>query len=379
EPSLVSSMQHSLCYELDLDGTLAWLLNPLEPGETPETRYNFWYELVTSAQPRGSKSWYKLWPDLPPFETAEREPDSKVAVPKAEQNSYFAQSSYNESEGNGATTGTAALPNQQQQQQSENGPSCRAVVPVSLTRHPEAQDSNSSSSSDLDPASDLTRLECLAASFDLMSLASTTVYPSQAETECMREPLHSHLNPMVDGCLDISYAVLDPDVLTRRNTPMLPDGIGSAQDTRSNIYEYMCAATARQTTACSSGFLAEALDSIMCLQNVVVPSLASNTATRRTDTLAALYRALDFADVWQQRRPALAIQETASYLALMIMWDCIHQGKMEPPTGSVPMSAGEQHLHRGGTRRTRMNTYRAHIKRMPASMQEFLLSWLKMG
>ncbi|KAJ1992641.1 hypothetical protein GGI04_005930, partial [Coemansia thaxteri] len=36
---------------LDLGGTLAWLFSPLESGETPESRYLFWSELLSSVQP----------------------------------------------------------------------------------------------------------------------------------------------------------------------------------------------------------------------------------------------------------------------------------------------------------------------------------------
>ncbi|KAJ2724987.1 hypothetical protein GGI07_001556 [Coemansia sp. Benny D115] len=64
-PPLVSSVS------IDLGGTMAWLFNPLEPGETPETRHRFWVDLITSVQPADDTSnWFRLWPDPPPsFET----------------------------------------------------------------------------------------------------------------------------------------------------------------------------------------------------------------------------------------------------------------------------------------------------------------------
>ncbi|KAI8325859.1 hypothetical protein GQ54DRAFT_295215 [Martensiomyces pterosporus] len=392
-------------HELDLGGTLAWLFSPLELGETPASRYNFWSELVTSAQPMGSENWFRLWPDPPPSPETPVEESSSPAI---NQNSYathsWARAADEDKQHETSATAVAAeaaaaaaaaaavvaslafeaevpISDHPCQMRPGRSPVLRVAVPAVISETKGKQECRHGSvvSSSLDPQSALEELDRIADALDALSLAGTSVYPTQAETECACEPLHSHLNPMADGCLGVNYIILDPDVLACRNDSLLPDSAGCAQATRTHIYDLVCSLAADRLAISGTELLVESLASMMAAQGASLPSLPPARATKSDEMLRGLHEALDFADVRRQRRPSLAVEETASYLSFMVVWDCVHQGKIEPPARESAALTGEDHQYRVGMRRTRTNTYRAHIKRVPAQMQAFLSSWHRLG
>ncbi|KAJ1819200.1 hypothetical protein LPJ56_001637 [Coemansia sp. RSA 2599] len=178
---------------------------------------------------------------------------------------------------------------------------------------------------------------------------------------------------MTDSCLEVNYAVLDYDVLSRKNSMLLPDSANSAgTQTTADIDRYL------------RRFAAEALvDDVFSLESST-QSFPRNDVPKESAIAYQLRSALEFVCLKPQRYDLGQFAEAAGYLSHMVRWDWIHQGKEPAPSSIAPEYAlvdgiDDVHLHsyRVGMRRTRMNTYRAHIKRMPPEMQLFIVNWSK--
>ncbi|KAI7825811.1 hypothetical protein BX661DRAFT_184215 [Kickxella alabastrina] len=367
--------------DLDLGGTLTWLFNPLEPGETPDTRYRFWMELVTSAQPADCiRNWFHLWPDPPPTFDAPppvaQSTETTLLAP-AMQNMLFSQhartvepiASANRPSLGVSVPPVLALPSLASQSQHGNG----------------APDAGRSPGHSHLAQSDLDQLNAVAESLDTLSLARAVTSESPTQHECLREPMYSFVAPMTDNCLDVNYLLLDFDVLTRYNDTVLPDSFDSAsQQTCAEIDRYLRdSATNRLVTVRADG-CSGSIELMMAAQGVKQPDVPPADISVQDAVQSGLFGALEFSGLQPQRCGHSRVAEAAGYLSTIVTWDWVHQGKAEPPALDKAAASTllaeqeqEQHLYRVGIRRTRMNTYRAHIKRMSTEMQKFVTSWGK--
>ncbi|KAJ2667028.1 hypothetical protein IW148_000447 [Coemansia sp. RSA 1199] len=367
--------------QIDLSGTLAWLSCMLDAGETMQMRYNLWMSLVASAHTFGDKDWFNHWPDqpppaLPPPRLASLSRNEMPAIrPElvASQNRFF---------GKGACLG-AAPPNPAEPQAvtaRSSGEDTKdillhKVTPMVLNK---SKCADVSAGVTISCTSDITQLEAVSEAMDVLSLVSTFRNGTDITNECLCEPLYTSLSPMDDGCLDVSYVVLDPDVITRRNPTRLADSIGVERQTYMQIDEHLRASVSQQLCAFPDLGL-DASDSS--------PSLASQRGERplgpsiiesdSNSTLLNVRNVMSFVGIPSQQMTAEGIADTVACMSAMVRWDWIHQGKLGAPSAPTTHtdSAGDEHFYRVGTRRTRQRTYRAHIKYMSLPMQQFLVSW----
>ncbi|ORX74602.1 hypothetical protein DL89DRAFT_264434 [Linderina pennispora] len=357
--------------DIDLSGTLAWLFRPLEAGETSSTCYNFWRELVVSAQP-ATPEWFRLWPDLPPdpvrvdYDTgSESRPPQRLGSLfkrplSAHQNTFFSK----------------PAPTIEPHADKCPNPTlvCRTVIPVSLhitpnipADQPESDDSTPPTNQD--PSAEQAQLDRLADSLDMLSLASATVGMTQTDHELQLEQTFGAANPMLDECLGVYYVKLDSDVLSRQSPACLLDSPTDECCAGENaIYRWLTSAEVKRS-------------GITDVSQSMSPNSFRSELTahdhKRSGVLQDLCCALDLIGHRRERTPSMSLQDTAAYLAYMVTWDSVHQGKIEAPARAQTTYApfGEEALSRIGIRRTRMNTYRAHIKRVPAPMQTLLINW----
>ncbi|KAJ2808366.1 hypothetical protein H4S07_003429, partial [Coemansia furcata] len=216
---------------LDLGGTLAWLLSPLENGETPQSRYSFWFELIASVHPESSQHWFGLWPDPPPLLYDKQLAVTKHSVPAVHQDSFFSQPAP-------PAVDTPELCAETEQlalsSLPDNSSPILHVSALLAVSDPTPQASPAAEvSAHVSGAADVEHdmLDTIADALDTLSLARVTTSVTELRTECQSEPLYTFLAPLDDGCLDVNYITLDLDVLTRHNTTLLPDSADLSQST----------------------------------------------------------------------------------------------------------------------------------------------------
>ncbi|KAJ2108618.1 hypothetical protein IW146_006752 [Coemansia sp. RSA 922] len=352
---------------LDLGGTLAWLLSPLEYGETPQSRYSFWSELISSVHSEDSQHWFGLWPDPPPLLY-----DTQPTVVKPHQDNFFTQLAP-------VTVDTPDLCAETEQLALSNSPpvlNISALLAMSdPTPHtPSTAELSGNVSGTADVEHD--QLDDIAAALDTLSLARVTTSATELRTECQREPLYTFMAPLSDGCLDVNYITLDLDVLTRPNITLLPDSADVSQSTGVAVDAYLRASSMVQlASVAGTESLRRGIESSMKIRSVARPLSLSAQPTEGRLVQQRLQRAFEFTDARSQRCTLPVLLETCSYVAQMIYWDHVHQGKARPALATLESIDGSEHTYRTGTRRTRMNTYRPHVKAIPDHMHEFLLSW----
>ncbi|KAJ2888433.1 hypothetical protein IWW38_004939, partial [Coemansia aciculifera] len=238
EPATESSACLERQQTLDLGGTLAWLFNPLEVGETPQSRYMFWSELISSVYPKNSPCWFGLWPDPPPLLYDEAAVVSKPHLASIRQNDFFSQAA-------STVVSTPELCAETEQLALSTSPHNTAPVlrisalqttaePALLVCHPAT-----SVPTDAPVAADYDQLEAISYALDTLSLARATTSATELQTECQLEPLYTHLAPLSDGCLDVNYITLDYDILTKRNITLLPDSSSTSQSTGEALDAYL--------------------------------------------------------------------------------------------------------------------------------------------
>ncbi|KAJ1644343.1 hypothetical protein LPJ64_003959 [Coemansia asiatica] len=399
---------------LDIGGTLAWILSPLEPEETPESRYRFWISLIESIQPKKStdSTWYSLWPDPPPSFEPPVLANEEAAYPKsrmasAHKNSFFAQKARAAAmmaSDNPLSIASMFI--------SKSSALDRSALPLfsitvqraqtlflkSRTDQPtlmhDSIDGIASQCSLVSSMAD--SLELVTAALDTLSLCCTITGDTPIHRECLKEPLHSYSSPMTDSCIEVNYVVLDYGVISRKNSMLLPDSASSTgKQTSADIDLYLrhyAAETLTEVVSSKGNIIDSFIDKSdfdCAMQSDQYKSLLSFSKTDISKESAAnhqLRTALDFVRLKPQRYGLDQIVQDAGYLSYMVKWDWIHQGKEPAPAPSATASkcgladgADDTHLHlyRIGMRRTRMNTYRAHIKHMPADMQHFIVNWGK--
>ncbi|KAJ2082315.1 hypothetical protein H4R24_001691 [Coemansia sp. RSA 988] len=405
----------------DLSRMLAWMCGALGSDETPQTRYQFWLELVHSAQLTSGKKWLCSLPDPPtiyttpvglaPLQTC-REEDSPSKTPVANQNTFFGRDNGPSITGSEADTLLQTTGNQEiaaptvahesfpivakhittPANASNNGnimyPDLPQLQALSLRevslRRIEADIEISSipnTKTETEEISDIAQLEEAAVSLDLLSLASMITCGSEYHDECLREPLHTFLSPMTDGCLDVDYIILDADTLTRNNPALLFDSIGAIKSTGACINEFLISAGVRRLRSLPGAELSDCrIDSGFNFWNCVQPSQrAVPKFNVDQDPALGIREAIEHGSVVGWRLTVAEVVETAAYLSHMIRWDWIHQGKLKTmiqETKTVDDS-GDEHIYRIGTRRTRQRTYRAHIKHVSAPIQARLVEWIR--
>ncbi|KAJ2491276.1 hypothetical protein IWW37_002443 [Coemansia sp. RSA 2050] len=366
--------------KLDLGGTLAWLLNPLENGETPQSRYSFWSELIASVHREDSQRWFGLWPDPPPLLYDKQPAVAKPRVPAVHQDDFFTQPYP-------VAVDTPELCAETEQlalsSLPHNSPPTLCIsVPLSASDSaPQATSANSLSAIALGAASaERDPLDTIVDALDTLSLACVTTSATELRTECQREPLYTFMAPLHDGCLDVNYLTLDLDILTRHNVTLLPDSANVDQSTRVAVGTYLHASSlARLESVAGTESLRRGIESSMKIRGVARPISPSAQPTEGSLVQLRLQRAFELAEVRSQRCTLPVLLETCSYVAQMISWDHMHQGKARPALATLGSSDGLEHTYRFGTRRTRQNTYRPHVKAIPDRMHEFLLSWISFG
>ncbi|KAJ2806793.1 hypothetical protein H4R20_001549 [Coemansia guatemalensis] len=405
----------------DLSKMLAWMCGTLGPEETPQTRYQFWLELVHSAQATTGRKWPNSLPDPPALypTSAElalpqncRDEEGPPKGPVANQNTFFGRDNSLSMAGSKADIFAQAIDNQ--------ATAAPIAVDEPLTTAADNITTSAIASSDSDivhpdlpqlqalslrevslrgtetsirlspniglkveteEISNIAQLEAAAASLDLLSLATMTNCWSEYHDECLREPLHTFLSPMVDGCLGVDYVVLEADTLTRNNPALLPDSIGVMQSTGACINEFLVSAGGRRLGCLpvieSYG---NKMDASFTFPGCGRP-LHRVVPERNVDQELALRirEAIDLVGVMSQRLAAAGVVETAAYLSHMVRWDWVHQGKIKTIAQETKATSdsGDEHIYRIGTRRTRQRTYRAHIKHVPAATQGWLVDWIR--
>lgn len=354
--SIEEVVQQEPC-AVDLGGTLAWLLNPLERGETPVSRYGFWSELVCSAQSDSVKeAWFKLWPDLPPPVLLPVTDDISKAV---DQNSLFSQ---------GRNANGLPQPDIIDQKDSMDVEAPQLIVCILPSSFATSVSSNRSnqigySSNTL---SELEQLDQVALYLDAQS--SNDSHLDELLGECSLEPLYSPEAPMTDGCLEINYVMLESNVLTRHNSSLNLDGLCSGRGTKAWISQAIQELT---TTANSESI------PYTC-QYETKPVSQYSPLPDNNQTWQCLGEASFFASTDRRYcRDIVATLEEAFYLGIMIKWDKIHQSMPRKQPFSETTDFGWEHFNRIGTRRTRMNTYRPHVKDVPDALQSSLRSWIE--
>ncbi|KAJ2162299.1 hypothetical protein GGF46_000790 [Coemansia sp. RSA 552] len=348
---------------INLSGTLAWLLGDAGPEETLQTCYQVWSEMVASSQSSGNGEWFICWPDLPLVPL----PSTDCSRPPTNQNAYFGSKSH-------PPASTASLETADMQDPllalQAKGPVVRPVVPLVLSRPCTTASYGSESLSDLDQ---LDQLDAIASAFDTLSLSARTSVLDQARDECHYEPLYSFTSPLLDGCLGVTYIVIDPDVSMRNNPQMQLDSFGTEYVTGASIRTSLEADSAEKLLSQPKA----GSDAALALWNPARPTFTSTQSARQTAALPAFREAAVFAGAQSQQMPCPKTADAVGYLADMVRWDWIHQGKLRA-LGPVDTTGDEdEHIYRPGARRTRQRTYRAHVKFMPPQMQDYLVSWLQ--
>ncbi|KAJ2823169.1 hypothetical protein GGI24_003741 [Coemansia furcata] len=365
---------------LDLGGTLAWLLSPLENGETPQSRYSFWFELIASVHPESSQHWFGLWPDPPPLLYDKQPAVTKHSVPAVHQDSFFSQPAP-------PAVDTPELCAETEQlalsSLPDNSPPILHISALLAVSDPTplaspAVEVSVNVSGAADVEHDL--LDTIADALDTLSLARVTTSVTELRTECQSEPLYTFLAPLDDGCLDVNYITLDLDVLTRHNTTLLPDSADLSQSTGVAIDACLRASSlAHIASVDGTESLRRGIESSMKPRGLIRPLSLSVQATEGNIVQQRLERTFELTEARSQRCTLPVLLETCSYMAQMISWDHVHQGKTRPALATLESCDGSEHTYRIGTRRTRLNTYRPHVKAIPDNMHEFLLSWINFG
>ncbi|KAJ2745694.1 hypothetical protein GGI20_001969 [Coemansia sp. BCRC 34301] len=361
---------------LDLGGTLAWLFCPLDVGETPQSRYSFWSELILSVHPEDSPSWLGLWPDPPPLLYDENPVAAKPCVPAAHQDDFFAQPAPK-------AVDTPDLCAETEQlalscSPCNNAPVLRvsallaAVEPIPLACPAFSVSANT-------PEED--QLDAISSALDTLSLACAITGTTELRNECLLEPLYTHLAPLSDGCLDVNYVTLDLDILTRHNTTLLPDSASASQSIGAAVDAYLRASSVAQLeSVVGTESMCPGMESSMKECSLARPLLSSTQPTQCAVVHHRLQRAFELTDPRSGRCTRTVLLEVVSYLTHMIAWDHTHQGRSGSMlSGSLGSCDQTEHAYRTGTRRTRLNTYRPHVKSVPDPMQDFLLSWASFG
>ncbi|KAJ2446337.1 hypothetical protein GGF42_005724 [Coemansia sp. RSA 2424] len=363
---------------LDLGGTLAWLFSPLDAGETPQSRYSFWSELVSSVHPEDSQSWFSLWPDPPPLLYDEKPAVAKPRLLSLHQDDLFTQPA-------SKAVGTPELCAETEQlalssSPHNNAPILRVSALVTAAKPAPLAYTISSISTEAPVAVEHDQLDDIAYALDTLSLARATTSATELRTECFLEPLYTHLAPLNDGCLDVSYITLDSDILTRRNVTLLLDSASASQSTEAAVDAYLRASAMAQLGSVGGiESMCHGIDNSMKIRGLARPLLSSVQPTESSIFQHRLQRAFELTDARSRRCTQSVLLETVSYLTQMIAWDHVHQGKAGSMLPSLGSSDGAEHAYRTGTRRTRLNTYRPHIKNVPDPVQAFLLSWVNLG
>ncbi|KAJ2874075.1 hypothetical protein GGH93_002711 [Coemansia aciculifera] len=365
---------------LDLGGTLAWLLSPLEHGETPQSRYSFWSELISSVHPEDSQHWFGLWPDPPPLLYDKQPAVVKPRVPAVHQDNFFSQPAP-------VAIDTPELCAETEQlalsSLPHNSPPVLYISALLAVSDPTPQSrpavglpANASGTTD----DEHDQLDDIADALDTLSLARATTSATELRTECQREPLYTLMAPLNDGCLDVNYITLDLDILTGHNTTLLPDSANVSQSTGAAVDAYLRASSLAQlASVAGTESLRRGIESSMKIRGVARPLSLSAQPTEGSPVQQRLQRAFELTDARNQRCTLPVLLETCSYMAQMIFWDHVHQGKTRAALDTLGSIDGSEHTYRTGTRRTRMNTYRPHVKVIPDHMHEFLLSWADFG
>ncbi|KAJ2701978.1 hypothetical protein FB645_004458 [Coemansia sp. IMI 203386] len=383
--------------DLDIGGALTWLLNPLEPGETPESRYKFWIELIESVQPTGCAipTWYSLWPDPPPsFEPPvlanEKRTYTSNRIANAHENSFFAQKA--RATAVMSSSNPLSIASMFISKSSALASSALPLFPITVrvpqvpALHSCVDQTTQMRSGIADTVgqyslagSNADSLDIVTSALNTLSLCCAITDDTPIHRECLREPLQSHTMPMTDNCLEVSYAVLDYDVLSRKNSMLLPDSANSTgKQTSADLDRYLRYHAAQILDQSSVAGMLESAEEYSA------PPMPKTNISKEPSTIRQLRSALEFVCLKPQRYGLEQVAESAGYLSNMVTWDWIHQGKEPAPSTTASehgiaddIGAAHQHLYRVGMRRTRMNTYRAHIKRMPVEMQHFVVHWSK--
>ncbi|KAJ1907382.1 hypothetical protein LPJ81_000794, partial [Coemansia sp. IMI 209127] len=357
-----------------LEGTIAWMTEPLSAQETPESRFSFWVDLVSSAQKaEDTDVWFKKWPDPPPQQTMgidRTSKDSSVHLP-AGHNRFFASSV--------PLAGSTLAESILDAQQLSDSRQC-TVVPMAMPNDEHARHNSCVNGLTHLSLSGLEEIERTANSLDLLSFACATTGATEVHSESLYEPLYSYQTPMADGCLNVSYITLDADVLGSKNAELLADGFGVDRYGSTYIDDYLRQAAFKYLCQ-PHGSQSPADQAVLCqeAQGVSRPHGCHGADANKYRTTRELHQALECVGLATRHRilPLLAF-ETTSFLAKMVFWDWVHLKKVEAPAASnhEPQCAGGEHGYRIGTRRTRRNAYRMHIKSMPDSTRELLVSWM---
>ncbi|KAJ1751750.1 hypothetical protein LPJ79_001818 [Coemansia sp. RSA 1821] len=333
---------------VDLSGTLAWLSKPLEHGDTMQTRYDLWIDMVASAQTH-SAEWFRTWleapePVEPPPRLASIIHAESVYDPKIRSRRFF-----------GRNVGTAELAEPKQPTMNLSR-STQESVYLQLTPLKLACGLHSSP----EPCtSDNDQLNAAVEALELMSLACTFRDHPNISNECLQEPLYSSLAPMSDGCMNIDYIVLDPDVISRRNPSLLPDNAGAELNLSKDIENFIVAA-GEQALVTSLSLDGGDFRHSPCLESQKGGRLLGPSELVSDCKQTGIRDAIEYTGIAHQQVVSLDTADTVAYLASMVRWDWIHQGKLESPA-NAPESSENEHIYRIGARRTRQRTYRAHI------------------
>ncbi|KAJ2633554.1 hypothetical protein H4R22_000382 [Coemansia sp. RSA 1290] len=218
--------------------------------------------------------------------------------------------------------------------------------------------------------SDNDQLNAAVEALELMSLACTFRDHPNISNEHLQEPLYSSLAPMSDGCMNIDYIVLDPDVISRRNPSLLPDNAGAELNLSKDIENFIVAA-GEQALVTSLSLDGGDFRHSPCLESQKGGRLLGPSELVLDCKQTAIRDAIEYTGIAHQQVVSLDTADTVAYLASMVRWDWIHQGKLESPA-NAPESSENEHIYRIGARRTRQRTYRAHIKYMSQPLQQFL-------
>ncbi|KAJ2375268.1 hypothetical protein GGI05_007170, partial [Coemansia sp. RSA 2603] len=339
---------------LDLGGTLSWLFNPLDPGETPESRYSFWMDLIGSVQPATrdgtcNVTWFHMWPDAPPtfgdFSLSDATTANRPSIETAHLNSFYAHRTRAAAAvASGTLSAASTLPHSDVSISLSPGLLTLPVLVPSVPKSAERPDfketqsnqtQNHSETTMLD--SDLEQMAKMTAALDTLSLSLVHTSETPVRRECQMEPLHSYIAPMLDGCLEVNYVVLDFDVLTRHNTTLLPDSSNAtSQRTTTELDNYLISSASTYILETLSVEMEQKakIDDIgrtLESQDTSAPFTPPSEPSQRGIVRKNLDNAVDFVSLRLQRYEPDRIVETASYLSQMVIWDWIHKGKVPPP------------------------------------------------
>ncbi|KAJ2532693.1 hypothetical protein IWW43_003056 [Coemansia sp. RSA 1935] len=192
-----------------------------------------------------------------------------------------------------------------------------SVTPLVLNK---SKCANTSAGVTISCTSDVTQLDAISEAMNVLSLVSTFRDGADTINECLCEPLYTSLSPMDDGCLDVSYVVLDPDVITRRNPTRLADSIGVERQTYMQIDEHLRASASQQLCAFPDlGLDSSDSSPSLASQRSELPLGPSILESDYNSTLLNVRSVMSFVGIPSQQMTAEGIADTVACMSAMTM------------------------------------------------------------